>query len=106
MARAITRVQLYDAVHRKVGLSRVESANLTESVLKEITDALERGESVKLSGFGAFIIRKKNQRLGRNPKTGVEVAIAPRTVIVFKASNIMKRQVNSRTPLCAEVSTA
>ena len=91
----ITRVELYDAVYRKVGLSRRESANLAELVLREITDCIARGETVKLSSFGTFTVRAKGQRLGRNPKTGLEVPIAPRRVIVFKASAVMKRQINS-----------
>ena len=93
--KAITRLDLYDAVYRKVGLSRRESANLAELVLREITDCITRGETVKLSSFGTFTVRAKGQRLGRNPKTGLEVPIAPRRVIVFKASAVMKRQINS-----------
>jgi len=93
--KAITRLDLYDAVYRKVGLSRRESANLAELVLREITDCIARGETVKLSSFGTFTVRAKGQRLGRNPKTGLEVPIAPRRVIVFKASAVMKRQINS-----------
>jgi integration host factor subunit alpha len=93
--KSITRVELYDAVYRKVGLSRRESANLAEAVLKEITDCIVRGEPVKLSSFGTFTVRAKGQRLGRNPKTGVEVPIEPRRVIVFKASAVMKKQVNA-----------
>jgi integration host factor subunit alpha len=92
----ITRVDLYDAVHHKVGLSRTESADLAEQVLKEITDSIARGETVKLSSFGTFTVRKKGQRLGRNPKTGVDAAISPRRVVVFKASAIMKQQINGK----------
>jgi integration host factor subunit alpha len=95
----ITRVDLYDAVHRKVGLSRTESADLAEQVLKEITDSIARGETVKLSSFGTFTVRKKGQRLGRNPKTGVDAAISPRRVVVFKASAIMKQQINVKRPV-------
>jgi integration host factor subunit alpha len=94
--KAVNRVDLYDVVHRKVGLSRTESTDLTELVLKEITDCLARGETVKLTSFGTFIVRQKSQRLGRNPKNGVEVPIEPRRVVVFKASAIMKKQVNAR----------
>lgn len=102
VVKNITRVELHDAVYRKVGLSRSESALLAETVLKEITDCIARGEPVKLSSFGTFTVRKKGQRLGRNPKTGVEVPITPRRVIVFKASGVMKRQVNAMRPARSE----
>ena len=82
-------------VYQKVGLSRTESATLVEMVLKEITDCLERGETVKLSSFGSFVVRKKGQRIGRNPKTGKEVPISPRRVMVFKPSAILKQRINS-----------
>jgi len=94
--KTVTRVDLSAAVYHKVGLSRSESLALVESVLKEITDPLAKGEAIKLASFGSFIIRKKGQRLGRNPKTGVEVPISPRRVIVFKPSAILKQQVNGK----------
>jgi integration host factor subunit alpha len=97
--KSITRVDLYDAVYRAVGLSRSKSAGLAELVLMEITDCLARGETVKLSSFGTFTVRKKGQRLGRNPKTGADALISPRRVVVFKASGIMKRQINSDHPI-------
>ena len=77
----MTRADLCEAVYQKVGLSRTESATLVELVLKEITDCLERGDTVKLSSFGSFVVRKKGQRIGRNPKTGKEVPISPRRVM-------------------------
>ena len=77
--KTVTRADLCEAVYQKVGLSRTESATLVELVLKEITDCLERGETVKLSSFGSFVVRKKGQRIGRNPKTGKEVPISPRS---------------------------
>ena len=96
MARkTITRADLCEAVYQKVGLSRTESATLVELVLKEITDCLERGETVKLSSFGSFVVRKKGQRVGRNPKTGKEVPISPRRVMVFKPSAILKQRINA-----------
>jgi integration host factor subunit alpha len=94
--KTITRADLCEAVYRKVGLSRTESATLVELVLKEITDCLERSERVKLSSFGSFVVRKKGQRIGRNPKTGKEVPIPPRRVIVFKSSAVLKRRINNR----------
>jgi integration host factor subunit alpha len=96
--KTITRVELSDAVYRtKVGLTRTESSALVDLVLKEITDTIARGETVKLSSFGTFTVRKKRQRIGRNPKTGVEVPIFPRRVAVFKASAIMKRKIQSNS---------
>jgi integration host factor subunit alpha len=87
-----TRVDMIEAVYRRVGLSRSESARLVELVFKEIMDCLERGETVKLSSFGSFIVRTKGLRMGRNPRTGVEVPITPRRVIVFKPSDILKER--------------
>ena len=91
----VTRAQLTEAVYQEVGLSRNESAELVESVIAEISDALERGEMVKISSFGSFSVRHKGQRVGRNPKTGEEVPITPRFVLVFRPSNIMKQRINT-----------
>jgi integration host factor subunit alpha len=96
LGKTVTRVGLCEAVYQKVGLSRTESSAFVELVLKEITDCLEKGETVKLSPFGSFILRKKGQRIGRNPKTGTEVPISPRRVMVFKPSTILKQRINSR----------
>lgn len=96
-SKTVTRADLCEAVYQKVGLSRSESAALVELVLKEVTDCLERGETVKLSSFGSFVVRKKGQRIGRNPKTGKEVPISPRRVMVFKPSAILKQRINSET---------
>jgi len=85
---------LSEAVYQEVGLSRNESADLVESVLKEISDTLTRGEPVKISSFGSFSVRQKGQRIGRNPKTGLEVPILPRRVLVFRASNVLKGRIN------------
>jgi integration host factor subunit alpha len=90
----VTRTELCDAVYRKVGTSRSESYALVELVLKEISDSLARGEDVKLSSFGRFTVRNKGKRMGRNPKTGVDVPISPRRVLVFKASAVMKQRIN------------
>ena len=92
--KTLTRADLAEAVYQKIGLPRNESAELVETVLREITGSLERGESVKLSSFGSFGIREKGERIGRNPKTGEEVPITPRRVLVFRASNIMKARIN------------
>ena len=92
--RTVTRVDLAEAVYRCVGLSRKESAILVESVLEELADALVGGESVKLSSFGRFLVRAKSERIGRNPKTGIEVPITQRRVMVFKPSNVLKARIN------------
>lgn len=91
----ITRADLSELVYRKVGLSRTESAQLVEMVIDEICDAITRGETVKLSSFATFQVRSKNERIGRNPKTGEEVPISPRKVVSFKASNVLKQRVNN-----------
>ena len=95
-SRTVTRADLSEIVYQRVGLSRTESAELVQSVLDEICDAAARGETVKLSGFGSFVVRSKGERIGRNPKTGVEVPILPRRVMVFKPSNVLKARINSR----------
>ena len=89
----LTRADLSDIVHRKLGLSRAESAGLVERVLHHMCHALSEGQNVKISGFGSFILRDKGQRIGRNPKTGVEVPIAPRRVMTFRASQIMRDRI-------------
>lgn len=91
--RTVTRADLAEAVFRKIGLSRTESAYLVESILEEICATIARGESVKISSFGSFLVREKNERVGRNPKTGEEVPISPRRVTVFKPSNVMKDRI-------------
>ncbi|WP_315919744.1 integration host factor subunit alpha [Mesorhizobium sp. SP-1A] len=91
--KTLTRADLAEAVYRKVGLSRTESAELVEAVLDEICEAIVRGETVKLSSFATFQVRSKNERIGRNPKTGEEVPILPRRVMTFKASNVLKSRI-------------
>jgi integration host factor subunit alpha len=92
--KTVTRAQLGEAVYQEVGLSRNESGDLVEAVLKEISDALVRGDSVKISSFGSFSVRSKGRRVGRNPKTGEEVPILPRRVLVFRASHVLKGRIN------------
>ncbi len=93
--QTVTRAQLSEAVYHEVGLSRNESAELVENVLREVSDTLTRGETVKISSFGSFSVRQKGERIGRNPKTGEEVPIKPRRVLVFRASNVLKNRINS-----------
>ena len=95
--QTVTRVGLAEAVYRRVGLSRKESASLVEMVLDEMTEHLAMGETVKLSSFGSFIVRDKGERIGRNPKTGVEVPIVQRRVLVFKPSNNLKARMNGES---------
>ena len=90
----ITRAQLSESVYEQVGLSRNESAHLLEMVLSEVSDALVRGEPVKISSFGSFAVRQKGQRIGRNPKTGEEVPILPRKVLVFRPSQVLRKRIN------------
>ena len=91
--KTLTRMDLSEAVFREVGLSRNESAQLVESVLAHMSDALAAGDSVKVSSFGTFSVRDKNERIGRNPKTGEEVPITPRRVLSFRPSHLMKDRV-------------
>ena len=92
--KTLTRMDLSEAVFREVGLSRNESAQLVESVLEQLSDALVRGEQVKISSFGTFSVRDKSARVGRNPKTGEEVPIDPRRVLTFRASHVLKEKIN------------
>ena len=91
----LTRAHLAEAVYQEVGLSRNESTDLVEAVLSEISNTLVRGENVKISSFGSFVVRHKGGRIGRNPKTGEEVPIAPRRVLVFRPSHVLKERINS-----------
>jgi len=90
----VTRADLAEAVYREIGLSRTESSTLVEAVIDNIIAALIRGETVKLAGFGTFTLRDKNERMGRNPKTGEAVPITPRRVLSFKPSQVIKQRVN------------
>ena len=89
----LTRADLAEALNRRVGLSRADALDMVEGILRHMCEALSNGENVKISGFGTFILRDKGQRIGRNPKTGVEVPIAPRRVMTFRASQIMRDRI-------------
>jgi len=89
----LTRADLAESLHQEVGLSRSDSAEVVEQILVEMCDALSRGENVKISGFGTFVLRDKGERIGRNPKTGIEVPIAPRRVLTFRASQMMRDRI-------------
>ena len=91
--KTVTRSDLAEAVYRKVGLSRTESAALVEMIISEICEAVIRGDTVKLSSFATFQVRSKSERIGRNPKTGEEVPISPRRVVTFRASNVLKQRI-------------
>ena len=90
----LTRADLCEAVHREIGLSRAESSGLVETVLDKICETLVAGRNVKISSFGSFVLRNKGQRIGRNPKTGEEVAIEPRTVLTFRPSQLLRERIN------------
>lgn len=94
MGKTLTRSDLSEAVYREVGLSRNESSDLVESILARLSNALVEGDTVKISSFGTFSVREKGARMGRNPKTGEEVPIEPRRVLVFRPSHILKDQIN------------
>lgn len=89
----LTRADLAESLHQEIGLSRSDSAQVVEQILVEMCEALSRGENVKISGFGTFVLRDKGERIGRNPKTGVEVPIAPRRVLTFRASQMMRDRI-------------
>ncbi len=93
LSSTLTRADLADVVHRNLGLSRAESAGLVERVLHHLCHSLSDGHNVKISGFGSFILRDKGERVGRNPKTGIEVPIAPRRVMTFRASQILRDKI-------------
>jgi integration host factor subunit alpha len=91
--QTLTRADLSDVVHREIGLSRADSAATVEQVLTMMCEAMSSGENVKISGFGTFVLRDKGERVGRNPKTGIEVPIAPRRVLTFRASNMLRDRI-------------
>lgn len=95
VSETVTRADLTDAVYRSLGISRNESAQFVERILEEVSLSLEKGETVKISSFGTFTVRAKNERVGRNPKTGEEVPITARRVISFRASHVLKDQINA-----------
>ena len=99
MDKTTTRSTLSEAVFKNVGLSRNESANLVDSVFSEILTSLIKGDDVKISSFGTFIVREKKERIGRNPKTGEEVPITARSVVTFRASNVLKSKVNAKNKI-------
>ena len=99
MEKTTTRSTLSEAVFKNVGLSRNESANLVDSVFSEILVSLINGDDVKISSFGTFIVRQKKERIGRNPKTGEEVPITARSVVTFRASNVLKSKVNTKNKI-------
>lgn len=90
----LTRADLTDAIYRALGISRNESSDFVERVLDEVSASLEKGDTVKISSFGTFTVRQKKLRMGRNPKTGEEVPITPRRVVTFRASHVLKDQIN------------
>jgi integration host factor subunit alpha len=102
MDKTTTRSTLSEAVFKNVGLSRNESATLVDSVFGEILKSLINGDDVKISSFGTFVVRQKKERIGRNPKTGQEVPITARSVVTFRASNVLKSKVNSKNKMHSE----
>jgi integration host factor subunit alpha len=95
--RTLTRAHLAEAVYQEVGLSRSESSDLVDSILSEIGESLISDGVVKISSFGTFSVRRKGRRIGRNPKTGQEVPIMPRRVLIFRASQVLKDRINGHS---------
>ena len=89
----LTRSDLAETINRKMGFSRAESLDMVEAILEKMSQALETGENVKISGFGTFVLRDKRERIGRNPKTGIEVPITPRRVLTFRARQLLKERI-------------
>ena len=96
MSKSVIRADLAEAIYKQIGLSRNESAEIVATILEEISQRLEAGENVKISSFGSFSVRSKNERIGRNPKTGREVPITPRRVLSFRPSHILRDRLNDR----------
>jgi integration host factor subunit alpha len=94
-AGTLTRADLAESLHHQVGLSRADSAKMVEDILTHMCESLSKGDNVKISGFGTFVLRDKGERVGRNPKTGIEVPIAPRRVLTFRASQMMRDRIVS-----------
>ena len=94
MSKSVIRADLAEAIYKQIGLSRNESAEIVATILEEISQRLEAGENVKISSFGSFSVRSKNERIGRNPKTGREVPVTPRRVLSFRPSHILRDRLN------------
>ncbi len=94
-AYSVTRADVSDAIYREIGLPYTESMEILDTVLDEITNAFTRNEDVKISSFGTFVVKQKTERVGRNPKTGIEAVITPRKVISFKPSHILRDKVET-----------
>lgn len=95
MSRSVIRADIAEAIYKNIGLSRNESADIVATILDEMTKVLEQGKKVKISSFGSFSVNSKNERIGRNPKTGEEVPITPRRVMTFRPSHILRNRVDS-----------
>ena len=91
----VTRADLTDAVHREIGLPRRDAAGMVDTIIETIAERLEAGEDVKISSFASFTLRDKSLRVGRNPKTGEPAPILPRRVVAFRASEVLKRRINT-----------
>ena len=90
----MTKIDIIKNVNEKLGFSKKDSAAIVESVFDVIKENLSRGEKIKISGFGNFVVKKKNSRRGRNPQTGQEIEITSRRVLNFKASQVLRRALN------------
>ncbi|MCB1560684.1 MAG: integration host factor subunit alpha [Xanthomonadales bacterium] len=92
---ALTKADMADRLFLDVGLNKREAKEFVDAFFDTLRDALARGQQVKLSGFGNFDLRRKNQRPGRNPKTGEEIPISARTVVTFRPGQKLKERVEA-----------
>jgi integration host factor subunit alpha len=93
----MTKADIIEALHQKIGYSKKEAADLVELIFDTIKDTLARGEKIKISGFGNFVVRDKKERIGRNPQTGEAIKISARRVLTFKPSQVLREDVNTST---------
>jgi integration host factor subunit alpha len=102
----MTKADIIESVYEKVGFSKKESADIVELIFDTLKQTLERGEKIKISGFGNFIVRDKKSRIGRNPQTGKVIEITARRVLTFRPSQVLKTALNASTPPMGEAPTS
>lgn len=90
----MTKADLIESIYEKIGFSKKESADIVEMIFDTIKETLEKGQKIKISGFGNFVVRSKRPRMGRNPQTGQEIEISARRVLTFRPSQVLKQALN------------
>ncbi len=93
----VTKADIVERIHEKIGFSKKEASDIVEGIFEMLKGALERGEKIKISGFGNFQVNSKRQRKGRNPQTGDEITISGRQVLTFKSSHVLKKSMNQES---------